>query len=84
VQSFARTLAGNLVLFTVLGVAGPILLVCGAVGVTDASESERGIPLVFLLAGLGLTLAIPVSAFRYTRKQHPVITDRDRVSTACQ
>lgn len=83
-RSFARTFVGNLVLFTVLGVAGPILLICGALGVTGAGESERGVPLVFLLAGLGFTLAIPVSAFRFTRRHHPVITDRDRVSTAYQ
>ncbi|MEU5949379.1 hypothetical protein ABZ793_27980 [Micromonospora sp. NPDC047465] len=83
-RSFTRTFVGNLVLFTVLGVAGPILLVCGALGVTDAGEGERGVPLAFLLAGLGFTLAIAVSAFLFTRKHHPVITDRDRVSTAYQ
>ncbi|RLK09887.1 hypothetical protein DER29_6449 [Micromonospora sp. M71_S20] len=81
-QNFARTFVGNLALFTLLGVAGPILLVCGALGVADAGGGERGVPLAFLLTGLVCTLAIAVAAFRFTRKHFRVITDRDRVSTA--
>ncbi|MEU4778790.1 hypothetical protein [Micromonospora sp. NPDC023633] len=81
-QSFARTFVGNLALFTLFGVAGPILLVFGALGVADASGADRGVPLAFLLAGLGSTLATSVAAFLFTRKHFRVITERDRVSTA--
>ncbi|WP_433385526.1 hypothetical protein [Micromonospora sp. KLBMP9576] len=84
-QSFARTFVRNLGLFVLLGAAGPILLVCGAVGLSGsgaAGGAERGVPLVFVVVGLVATVAMGVAAFLFTRRQLGVITDRDQVSTA--
>jgi hypothetical protein len=79
VQSFARTFARNLVFAAVCGVAGPILLVLGALGVADPGESDRRVPLVFLLGGLAGTLAIPFAALSGARADHRLITPRDRL-----
>lgn len=76
-QSFAGTFARNLVVAAVCTVAGPILLLFGALGVADPGESDRRIPLVFLLVGLAGTLAIPVLAFSGARADYRVVTRRD-------
>ncbi|MFI6820130.1 hypothetical protein ACIBJE_04155 [Micromonospora sp. NPDC050187] len=78
-QSFAGTFARNLVVAAVCTVAGPILLVLGALGVADPGESDRRIPLVFLLAGLVGTLAIPFLALSGARADYRVVTHRDRL-----
>lgn len=78
-RSFARAFARNLLIFTVCGVAGPVLLVAGAAGV---SGGEGGVPLAFLVAGAVFTVAIPVSAYRFTRRHHPVVTGRDHAPDA--
>ncbi|MCX4472157.1 hypothetical protein OOK41_17905 [Micromonospora sp. NBC_01655] len=81
-QSFTRTFVRNLVIFTVCGLAGPVFLVVGALGVSDVGWGEQGVPLAFLLTGLVLTLAIPVGAFLFTRAHYRVINDRDMVYDA--
>ncbi|OZV81539.1 hypothetical protein CA850_10185 [Micromonospora echinospora] len=81
-QSFAGTFARNLVVAAVCTVAGPILLVLGAFGVADPGESDRRIPLVFLLVGLAGTLAIPVLALSGARADYRAVTRRDRLDDA--
>ncbi|MEV0329403.1 hypothetical protein AB0H63_23590 [Micromonospora echinospora] len=78
-QSFAGTFARNLVVAAVCTVAGPILLVLGALGVADPGEVDRRVPLVFLLVGLVGTLAIPVLALSGARADYRVVTRRDRL-----
>ncbi|WP_229403441.1 hypothetical protein [Micromonospora okii] len=76
-ESFARRFVGNLLIFTACGVAGPVLLLAGAAGV---SGGEGDVPLAFLVVGVVFTLAIPVAAYLFTRRHHPGITGRDGAS----
>ncbi|WP_405096238.1 hypothetical protein [Micromonospora sp. NBC_01412] len=81
-QSFTRAFVRNLVIFTVCGVAGPVFLVVGALGVSEVGSGEEGVPLAFLITGLVFTLAIPIGAFLFTRAHFRVITDRNQVYDA--
>ncbi|WP_405108515.1 hypothetical protein OG559_26575 [Micromonospora sp. NBC_01405] len=81
-QSFARSFVRNLVIFTVCGAAGPVLLVVGALGVSEVGSGEGGVPLAFLATGLLFTLAIPIGAFLFTRAHFRVNTDRNQVHDA--